>query len=194
MKLTSIALVAALLAVSCQSPKSKALNSIDAISAHVVAAQQYAGEVRPHVAEKGVPPLNSLVEELGEIGTQAATVARPNIAKLDNPESWWSRVMGYLKWAVFGLAAIGILFFLGEAKLIPGVGPLIAWLASKGFSLARSATAEAAMLFKLRKEVKAKAPAHLQAKTDAIIAAKRQASPSFDGAYIKLDRIEKGEA
>ena len=175
-----------LLLISCQTPKGKALEATGSIAHHALEAQKEGARLTPYIKVEGEKHFDSLMGHVDAIQEEAEGLGEV-IPKLENPEGLFSRVLFYLKWGLIVLVTLVALFILAEARLLPGVGWLLSWLASKGVSFARHAKSEAALLFKLRREVKEKAP-ELQAKTDALIAAKRLSSPSFDGAYRGLDK------
>ena len=124
----------ALLLPACQSPKTKALRSVDRIVEHAIAAQEDAVEVRPWVQDEGVPKFESMTGHLSSITDEALSEAKPNIQELKNPETWIGRVVSWFKgvlfWVAIALAAILGLFVLGELRLIPGLGAILSWLAS----------------------------------------------------------------
>lgn len=178
MKTIILALVLAL-PVSCQSPKVKALRSVDRIVEHVQAAQNDSKTLRPHVQEKGLKALDSMDDHLSATLKEAVSETVPNIKKLNNPEPWWKDIWLYAK-ILIGLI---ILFFLGNAGILPIVAQLISWMASKGITLSRSIASEAALSVHTMHVPEARE----------WVAAKRAARADFNGAFLAAKKSEKSK-
>lgn len=189
MKTATLALAALLMLGSCQSPKSKALMSLDRIVQHAVDAQEDAVKVRPHVADEGVEPFESMVGHVSAIAGEANEKARPAVEKLRNPEGWWARMWGWLRKPFYGLLAIALLLFAGQTGMIPQLAGLVSWLARKGLSISRKAVHEAALAVDVVYKDGDKSPA-----TKEFIALKRGMDPSFDGAFKRAKQQYEAKA
>lgn len=189
MKTATLALAALLLLGSCQSPKSKALMSLDRIFQHGAEAQELAVQVRPHVADEGVKPFEGMVSRVSSIMEEANGKARPAVEKLKNPEGWWSRVWGYVKWAVIGIVSLLALLVLGQWGGFPLLRGVVSWLARMGLPLLKGASADAAWVVEEMYERGANTPEYRKK-----VNKMRATNPSFDGAFIRAKQQYEAKA
>ena len=164
----------------CRSPKAKAQSANAKIVQHANAGKGEIGKARPFTSEEGVPHLNKADFHFNGITAQATEELAPNLQKLENPESWWDRAVGYLWKILVGIVSLFVLFFLGELKIIPGLGWLLTWLAKKGISFSRTASHEAALAAKVRYQ-----DGDTRPETEALIAVRRTESPTYNGAFMR---------
>lgn len=185
MKWTFAALL--VFAAACSSPKEKTLRSLDRTSAIAAEGQDNAARLRPHVADTGIVFLDKIVDAFTAIATETAEVARPNVEKLKNPETWWGRAWSYAKWILIGIVGLYVLFFLGELKVIPGLGWLISWFARKGITFSRAAAHDANWAAEAMYE-------HGDEHNDRVrgyVRSRRTMSPTYNGAFIRAKNRAK---
>ena len=179
MKIHAIAIAILCVIPACQGPKARALGAIDDTQAHIQAAQQDAGALLPYVEKKGIPIHERLTSRLQQATDTLVGKAKPSVQQLKDPEGW----LGTVKKIAVVLALLALLYFMGNAGLLPLMGHLISWLASMGIMTSKTVANEAALALKTEHD-----PASRE-----LIAAKRMSRADFNGSYLRAKKLEKAK-
>ena len=164
---------------SCQSPKSKALGSIDRISVEASEGSTKAESLRTYLPEEAYKVLDAVIAHFATIVKEANTNAAPSVRKLKNPASWWEQALQWVKWGLIAIIGLWLTLALGQLRF-PLLRTIVSWLARKGFPFLTGASSDAVWVAEEMYERGQNTQEYRK-----MVNKMRATNPSFDGAFVR---------